>query len=173
MQCRECGATIAANVSFCPTCGARQVLAARSPRRRRRQPRSPQPLPQPRPQPHRSPDRSPRRKARRSPARPARARHGRPGQAVATAPSKSALPHMGETFANRYRVEKYLGLGACATPTSAAISQAAATRRWSSRSCMPARPRKPGMADSFLFLAQSVAKYDHRGIARIFDAGTP
>ena len=29
-----------------------------------------------------------------------------------------------------------------------------------------------GLAESFLFLAESVAKYDHRGIARIYDSGS-
>jgi len=80
------------------------------------------------------------------------------------------LPRMGETFAGRYRVEKYLGLGALC---NAYLCRDSGTgNREVVLKIMHARKAaEPGLADSFLFLAASVAKYDHKGVARILDTG--
>jgi len=77
---------------------------------------------------------------------------------------------MGETFAGRYRVEKYLGLGALAN--AYLCRDAEAGNREVVLKIMHARKAaEAGHADSFLFLAASVAKYNHKGIARILDTG--
>jgi serine/threonine protein kinase len=155
MQCRECGASIASNVAFCPNCGVRQSVAA--------------PAPAPAPQA----------KAPAPPA-PPRPQANKPlvsqdavGQAVAR-PSKAALPQAGETFANRYRVEKYLGLGALCnsylcrdlSAKTGAASQEVVLKVMHAR-----KAAEEGLPESFLFLAESVAKYDYKGIARIYDSG--
>ncbi len=84
--------------------------------------------------------------------------------------SKSALPQAGDTFANRYRVEKYLGLGALCNSylcrDSMAGNQEVVLKVMHARKAAEA-----GMADSFLFLAESVAKYDHKGIGKILSSG--
>ena len=80
------------------------------------------------------------------------------------------LPRMGETFAGRYRIEKYLGLGALCN--AYLCRDAGAGNREVVLKIMHARKAaEKGLADSFLFLAASVAKYDHKGIARIYDTG--
>ena len=160
MQCRECGATIAANVSFCPTCGARQAVAAPT-----ASPAAPVAVAIPSPSPSKPPAPA---APIVKPSAPAPAVNA-PGMAVAS-PSKSALPHMGETFANRYRVEKYLGLGALCN-TYLCRDLASGNQEMVLKIMHARKTAEAGMADSFIFLAQSVAKYDHRGIARIFDAG--
>jgi serine/threonine protein kinase len=77
---------------------------------------------------------------------------------------------MGETFASRYRVEKYLGLGALCN--AYLCRDAGAGNREVVLKIMHARKAaEAGHADSFLFLAGSVAKYDHKGIARILETG--
>jgi serine/threonine protein kinase len=136
MQCRECGASIAPNVAFCPNCGVRQSVAA--------------PVPQSKP-----------------PARPAAP--VAVGQLNAK-PAKSVLPQAGETFANRYRVEKYLGLGALCNSylcrDTGSGNQEVVLKLMHARKAAEA-----GLPESFLFLADSVAKYDYKGIARIYDSG--
>lgn len=150
MQCRECGASIAADVSFCPSCGSRQVTAV--PPAPRSAPAAPGPSMTPSAAP--APGSVP----------PA----GGKGQIAKAA--KSNLPQAGETFANRYRVEKYLGLGALCN--SYLCRDLGRGNQEVVLKVMHARKAaEAGLADSFLFLADSVAKYDHRGIARIFDSG--
>ena len=142
MQCRECGASIASDVSFCPVCGARQA---------------PLPLvPKPAPAPS------------TVPAVPAATQS--PAVTVSNVkPAKSGLPQPGETYAGRYRVEKYLGLGALC---NSYLCRDATTGAEVVLKIMHARKAsEAGMADSFLFLAESVAKYDHKGIAKIYASG--
>lgn len=80
------------------------------------------------------------------------------------------LPRLGEVFAGRYRVEKYLGVGAlCNAFLCRDVGEG---NREVVVKIMHARKAvEAGMADSFLFLADSVAKYDHKGIARIYGSG--
>jgi serine/threonine protein kinase len=147
MQCRECGASIASNVAFCPTCGARQVTAVPVTAQANQ-------IPQVSPQ--------------GAPSVQAEVSGGKAGVPVKAL--KSALPQAGETFANRYRVEKYLGLGALCN--SYLCRDLGGGNQEVVLKVMHARKAaEPGLADSFLFLAESVAKYDHKGIARIFDFG--
>jgi serine/threonine protein kinase len=123
MQCRDCGSSLAANVAFCPACGASVA---------------PQPAPA--------------------------------SAAVPAKPGKSNLPQAGETFANRYRVEKYLGLGALCN--SYLCRDLGSGNREVVLKVMHARKAaEPGLAESFLFLAESVAKYEHKGIAKIYASG--
>jgi serine/threonine protein kinase len=150
MQCRECGASIASDVSFCPTCGARQA----------------QPVPPPvQPKPDPLPAMPVKEIQAMSPVIPGKA------AAIAVAKStKSILPQAGETFAGRYRVEKYLGLGALCN--SYLCRDLSAGNQEMVLKVMHARKAaEAGMADSFLFLAESVAKYDHKGIAKIYSSG--
>ncbi|MDB5106790.1 MAG: prkC 6 [Fibrobacteres bacterium] len=163
MQCRECGASIASNVAFCPNCGVRQSLAAPVPQNAK-EPVQSSPLPVSAPGP-----------APRPQAKPLVSQEaaGKADQGRGTPPSKparAALPQAGETFANRYRVEKYLGLGALCNSylcrDLGAGSQEVVLKVMHAR-----KAAEPGLAESFLFLAESVAKYDHRGIARIYDSG--
>lgn len=147
MQCRECGASIAANVAFCPTCGARQVTAVPATAQANH-------IPQLRPQ--------------ASPSVQAELSGGKAGVPVKAL--KAVLPQAGETFANRYRVEKYLGLGALCN--SYLCRDLGGGNQEVVLKVMHARKAaEPGLAESFLFLAESVAKYDQKGIARIFDFG--
>ncbi len=89
---------------------------------------------------------------------------------VSAKPGKAALPQAGETFANRYRVEKYLGLGALCN--SYLCRDLAAGNQEMVLKVMHARKAaEAGLPESFLFLAESVAKYDHKGIAKIHEAG--
>ena len=158
MQCRECGASIAADISFCPSCGTRQatpVPSARIP-----DPAPEMEIPEVRPQV--------------IPAAPV-VQMSKPiasvsqGGQVAKA-GKGALPQTGETFANRYRVEKYLGLGALCN--SYLCRDLGAGNQEVVLKVMHARKAaEAGLAESFLFLAESVAKYDHKGIAKIYDSG--
>jgi serine/threonine-protein kinase len=77
---------------------------------------------------------------------------------------------VGQIYAERYRVEKYLGLGSLCN--AYLCRDAGAGNREVVLKIMHARKAaEPGLADSFLFLAASVAKYDHKGIARVFDTG--
>jgi serine/threonine-protein kinase len=110
------------------------------------------------------------------PVRPAAPRPSGAAQPPAAKPSvpadksKPALPQAGETFAGRYRVEKYLGLGAlCNAYLCRDLgngNQEVVVKIMHARKASEA-----GLADSFLFLAESVAKYDHKGIAKIHDWG--
>ena len=159
MQCRECGASIASNVAFCPNCGVRQSVAA---------PAAPAPVA---PAPAAAP--APPAKAPIRPQSKPLVSQDAAGQAVAR-PSKAVLPQAGETFANRYRVEKYLGLGALCnsylcrdlSAKSGAANQEVVLKVMHARKAAEA-----GLPESFLFLAESVAKYDYKGIARIYDSG--
>jgi serine/threonine protein kinase len=93
-----------------------------------------------------------------------------PRAGTPAATTGSPLPRMGETFAGRYRVEKYLGLGALCN--AYLCRDSGAGNRETVLKIMHARKAaEKGLADSFLFLAASVAKYDHKGIARVFDTG--
>ncbi|MDB5050633.1 MAG: prkC 6 [Fibrobacteres bacterium] len=158
MQCRECGASIAADISFCPTCGTRQVTPVQAARLKDPAQAGQAPAIRPQTKPLISQDPAPANVG------------GSPlaGQGVKT--PKSALPQAGETFANRYRVEKYLGLGALCN--SYLCRDLGAGNQEVVLKVMHARKAaEAGLADSFLFLAQSVAKYDHKGIAKIYDSG--
>ena len=97
----------------------------------------------------------------------------------AAKPAKANLPQAGDVFANRYRIEKFLGLGSlcnsylCREVEAAGAGRPAGTgNREVVLKVMHARKAaEAGLAGSFQFLAQSVAQYQHRGIARIFDVG--
>lgn len=89
---------------------------------------------------------------------------------LAKSQAGNGLPRVGDVFAERYRVEKYLGVGSLCN--AYLCRDAGAGNREVVLKIMHARKAaEAGMADSFLFLASSVAKYDHKGIARIFDTG--
>ena len=107
----------------------------------------------------------------RAPATPAAPQSAPAGAGVQVAKAaKPALPQAGETFANRYRVEKYLGLGALCN--SYLCRDLGAGNQEVVLKVMHARKAaEAGLAESFLFLAESVAKYDHKGIAKIHDSG--
>ncbi|MEO6097706.1 MAG: serine/threonine-protein kinase [Fibrobacteria bacterium] len=83
---------------------------------------------------------------------------------------KSALPQAGETFANRYRVEKYLGLGALCNSYLCRDTRSG-NREVVLKLMHSRKAAEAGLPESFLFLAESVAKYDYKGIARIYDSG--
>lgn len=145
MTCHECGAMIAAETAICPSCGARQAAIAK-------------PLSAPAPVAKSA-----------EPARAARMPVSR-SETLPAAATGVPLPRMGETFAGRYRVEKYLGLGALCN--AYLCRDSGAGNRETVLKIMHARKAtEPGLADSFLFLAASVAKYEHKGIARVFDSG--
>lgn len=96
-----------------------------------------------------------------------------PSSRTGTLPATTGnpLPRMGDTFAGRYRVEKYLGLGALCN--AYLCRDSGAGNRETVLKIMHARKAaEKGLADSFLFLAGSVAKYNHKGIARVFETGT-
>jgi len=84
--------------------------------------------------------------------------------------SKAGLPQPGDTYAGRYRVEKYLGLGSlcnaylCRDPGFG-------NREVVLKIMHARKAAESGMAESFLFLAESVSKYDHKGIAKILEFG--
>ncbi len=164
MQCRECGATIAVNVSFCPTCGARQVSVAPP---AASAPVATAPLAASQ-APRAAAVPAPRAASAPSPA-PSTIPAPSVGKALATE-VKIVLPHMGDTFANRYRIEKYLGLGALAN-TYLCRDLANGNQEMVLKIMHARKSAEAGLADSYIFLAESVAKYDHKGIARIFDAG--
>lgn len=74
----------------------------------------------------------------------------------------------GDTILGRFRIEKRLG------PGSLCYSFLVSTGQREPLVLKLLNPRKAqdtSLAESFLFLARSVAAYDHPGIARIFDAG--
>ncbi|MEO7423744.1 MAG: protein kinase, partial [Fibrobacteria bacterium] len=105
-----------------------------------------------------------------NPAYPAAPANPTKAGAVLTKSSKAVLPQAGETFAGRYRVEKYLGLGALCN--SYLCRDLLSGNQEMVLKIMHARKAaEAGMADSFLFLAESVAKYDHKGIAKIYASG--
>ncbi len=83
---------------------------------------------------------------------------------------KSPLPRPGDTFAARYRIEKYLGLGSLCN-AYLCRDTAQGNRELVLKIMHARKASEPGMTDSFLFLAESVSKYDHRGIAKIFESG--
>lgn len=99
-------------------------------------------------------------------ARPTVSRDGTPGK-----PGKPSLPQAGEVFAKRYRVEKYLGLGSLCN--SYLCRDTEAGNREVVLKVMHARKAsEAGLAESFLFLAESVSKYDQKGIAKIHAWGS-
>lgn len=84
---------------------------------------------------------------------------------------KSPLPQAGEVFAKRYRVEKYLGLGSLCN--SYLCRDTEGGNREVVLKVMHARKAtEAGLAESFLFLAESVSKYDQKGIAKIHAWGS-
>src|SRR5690606_20812946 len=85
-------------------------------------------------------------------------------------PGRAGLPVAGETFASRYRVEKYLGLGSLCN--SYLCRDTAAGNREVVIKIMHARKAaEEGLADSFLFLAESGAKYHHKGLGKVHAGG--
>lgn len=144
MQCGECGLSLASNVVNCPACGAKQSA------------------PQGFSPPILSGAPAPASQA------PVVSKSAAPG--VPTVSSKAGLPQPGDTYAGRYRVEKYLGLGSlcnaylCRDPGSG-------NREVVLKIMHARKAAETGMADSFLFLAESVSKYDHKGIAKILEFG--
>jgi serine/threonine protein kinase len=84
--------------------------------------------------------------------------------------SKNGLPQAGDTFAGRYRIEKYLGLGSlCNAYLCRDLER---DNREVVLKIMHSRKlAEAGMAESFLFLAESVGQYNHKGIAKIFASG--
>jgi serine/threonine protein kinase len=81
------------------------------------------------------------------------------------------MPKAGDVLAGRYRVEKYLGQGSLCN-TFLCRDLEAKSREVVFKAMHPRKAAEPGLAESFLFLAQSVAKYDRRGIAKTYDSGT-
>lgn len=144
MRCRDCGANIAAEISICPNCGARQAQAV------------PVPAAAPRPPQSARADSS---------AAPAVQ-----GARLPSAAAAAGLPRMGDTFAGRYRIEKYLGLGALCNAYLCRDS-GAGNREVVLKIMHARKAAETGLADSFLFLAESVSKYDHKGIARVLAWG--
>lgn len=164
MQCRECGASITADVSFCPICGMRQGAPAQEDRLQ-------DPAQAGQPPIVRAPVNAPAPRANPPTAVPAAAAPvvSGPGNAAAKT-AKASLPQAGDTFANRYRVEKYLGLGALCN--SYLCRDLTAGNQEVVLKVMHARKAaEAGLAESFLFLAESVAKYDYKGIAKIHESG--
>ena len=83
--------------------------------------------------------------------------------------AKNTLPKPGDIFAGRYRIEKYLGLGSLCNAflcrDSSEESREVVLKIMHARKAAEA-----GMADSFKFLAESVGRYQHPGIAKVFAA---
>ncbi len=88
---------------------------------------------------------------------------------IGNASAKNTLPKTGDIFAGRYRIEKYLGLGSLCNAylcrDSAEDNREVVLKTMHARKAL-----ESGMADSFKFLAESVARYKHPGIAKIFTA---
>ena len=98
--------------------------------------------------------------------RPGR-RRGRPSP---VRPGRPSCPSPATSSADRYRVEKFLGQGSLSNAYLCRDSRNG-NREVVIKAMHARKAAEPGLADSFLFLADSVAKYDHRGIARTFESG--
>ncbi len=236
MQCRECGFQIAVPALFCPSCGARLVMAdpntgadpgaVQSPSyldmdATRAQPTIPPAArpPRPAPQAGASAPVRPSADVRPGPAAPPRPASapaaGSAAQAVPPGPNgaapgamaplshpssageavpiqssgrnpsaqsagavvpgktaapRKALPQPGDILGGRYRLEKFLGQGSLSNAYLCRDS-ANGNREVVIRAMHARKAAEPGLADSYLFLADSVSKYSHRGIARIFESG--
>ncbi len=88
---------------------------------------------------------------------------------IGNASAKNTLPKTGDIFAGRYRIEKYLGLGSLCNAylcrDSAEDNREVVLKTMHARKAL-----ESGMADSFKFLAESVGRYKHPGIAKIFSS---
>ena len=85
-------------------------------------------------------------------------------------PPKSPLPQPGDTLADRYRVEKFLGQGSLCNAYLCRDLKGG-NREVVLKAMHARKAAEPGLAESFLFLADSISKYDHRGIAKTFESG--
>ncbi len=94
-----------------------------------------------------------------------------PVSAVPGHRQKSNLPQPGDTFGGRYRIEKYLGLGSLCNAFLCRDIQAG-NREVVLKILHARKAAESGMVENFHFLAESVAKYDHPGIAKIFHTGS-
>jgi serine/threonine protein kinase len=89
---------------------------------------------------------------------------------AAVSVANGTLPQAGTTFAGRYRVEKYLGLGSLCN-AYLCRDLAAGNREVVLKILHARKAAEAGMAESFLFLAESVSRYQYKGIAKIYEFG--
>jgi serine/threonine protein kinase len=150
MQCGECGLALASNVQSCPACGAKQPII-QHPSSSAPQGFSP-PIFGAKPA-----------GAVAKPVKPV------VSSAVAV-PAKSGLPQPGEMYAQRYRIEKYLGLGSLCNAYLCRDSSAG-NREVVLKIMHARKAAEAGMPESFVFLAESVSRYDHKGIAKVLGSG--
>lgn len=95
---------------------------------------------------------------------------GKPAGTVTSVSSKNNLLLPGDIFAGRYRIEKNLGAGSLCN--AYLCRDSGSGNREVVLKVMHARKAvDSSMAESFLFLAESVAAYQHKGIAKIFEFG--
>lgn len=101
---------------------------------------------------------------------PVPAVQGSSAAASKAAAPKSPLPQPGDTLGDRYRVEKFLGQGSLSNAYLCRDLKGG-NREVVLKGMHARKAVEPGLADSFLFLADSISKYDHRGIAKTFESG--
>lgn len=108
--------------------------------------------------------------AAKPPASPLPAVQGSNAVASKAGAPKGSLPQPGDTLGDRYRVEKFLGQGSLSNAYLCRDLKAG-NREVVLKAMHARKAAEPGLADSFLFLADSISKYDHRGIAKTFESG--
>lgn len=165
MRCRECGFSFETQALFCPNCGVRLTGPEAAPLHAPVEPPAaakPKPWSETVPAPVAAP-------ASASQAAPKVVVES-PAAAAAAKPSKPSILAAGEVFAERYRVEKFLGQGSLCNSYLARDS-ASSNRETVLKIMHPRKAAEPGLEDSFLFLADSVSKYDHKGIAKTLEWG--
>jgi len=89
---------------------------------------------------------------------------------IRPAAPRHALPQAGDVLAGRYRVEKLLGQGSLSNAYLCRDPQHG-NREVVIKAMHARKAAEPGLAESFLFLADSVAKYDAKGVAKVFESG--
>jgi serine/threonine protein kinase len=163
MRCRECGFSFETQALFCPNCGVRLAVPEAAPLHA---PVEPPPAAQPTPWRETVPAPI---AAQSAPKVVAESAIAAAAQASGKS-SKASLLQPGEIFADRYRVEKFLGQGSLCN--SYLCRDIASGNRESVLKIMhPRKASEPGLEDSFLFLADSVSKYDYKGIAKTYEWG--
>lgn len=94
--------------------------------------------------------------------------------AAPTAPqplaARAAGPRPGDTLGSRWRLEKFLGQGSLCN-AYLCRDLAHGNREVVLKAMHSRKSADPALAESFLFLAESVAKYEHRGIAKVYESG--
>jgi serine/threonine protein kinase len=165
MQCRECGFSVESQALFCPNCGVRLASESGPLHAPTVAPPAAQPAPwsETVPAPVAAPSHPPKVVAESPVAAAAKAATARPG-------SKPSILQSGEVFAERYRVEKFLGQGSLCN-AYLCRDGASGNREAVLKIMHPRKASEPGLEDSFLFLAGSVSKYDHKGIAKTLEWG--